>query len=125
MIARSFRYTEQRVAAVRKVPLTADKLAVLTGAAVSPACHDMMKQLPECTSLCPWCSDPNVLATWEHVVWQCPAAPRPAINAESCYDDAQARLGWPAGQDPPFDEVVIEWLALVRAKCLQLRYPNN
>lgn len=106
----NFVYDEKRFVALRKLCLDQHAIAVTTGAFVSPACYDVMQNSPERTSLCPWCMGPNTLATHFHVCWNCSHALQ-HVRLEQCFDEAQARLAWPACQDEQVDGDVLRWLA--------------
>ena len=119
-ILQNFRYEEKRFTALRRMCLDQHTVAVVTGAFISPACYDRMRGSPDHSSLCPWCLDPNILATHDHVCWNCNHAPE-HVRFEQCFDTAQARLAWPACRDSQVDSDVLRWLAQCRQACLSLR----
>ena len=77
-------YSEDRLKDLRFLDLSAHEIAVVTGAAVSPAKYAVM--------CCPFCGGGG--ADWEHVTWNCSQAPRPeGLSKSSCHDILQVRLG--------------------------------
>ena len=117
-------FDDNRLKLIHKRNLTSHELAVLTGAAVSPARYFvMMKDNPEERSKIPnwpWCGLMASKATWNHVAWTCPFLIFPPNLCPRNLDPLLKRLGWP---NTSKDFHVLQWLAMVRAKTLGDRRP--
>ena len=106
-------YNAARARPLRYQELTAHELAVVTGAAVSPASADALHKP------CPWCGLAAQQADWRHCTWVCERAPRPeGLTEASCVDALQSRLGWPTRPERKRMDHDI----LVRSRCLSDRY---
>ena len=79
-------YNEGRVKKLRYLELTSHELAVVTGAAVSPARYAVMSPTSDLGLFaCPYCGQTQG-ATWMHCAWHCRHAPRPPSLVETrCY----------------------------------------
>ena len=87
----------------------------LTGAYCSPAAYGVATSSND---LCPFCK--MVAGHSAHTFWVCThmCEGRPRRPAEA----VQARLGWPRGLQPSYDEAVLAWMVRVRKAVLSHRY---
>ena len=115
-------YQAARCAKARKLCTSKNKFAVMSGGSISPAAYSVMKGEP-LPNTCPWCQGSHV-PTAEHVAWNCTGLN--AIRQQHRVADLelrcplQKRLGWPSLM--PYDELVLDWLCLVRLRFLDERY---
>ena len=114
------RFHSARVKDLRYLDMSSHEIAVVTGAAVSPARFRVMK--PGAQWGCPYCG--MLDASWEHVSLLCTRSPRRAgLTKSSCKDVLQQRLRWPSGTRcrKRINAEILAWLAKVRADCLAVR----
>ena len=109
-------YNSQRCKlALKQVSGCPDRFAVLTGAYCSPAAYGVATSSND---LCPFCK--MVAGHSAHTFWACThmCEGRPRRPDEAL----QARLGWPLGIQPTYDEAVLAWMVRVRKAVLSHRY---
>ncbi|OLQ01146.1 hypothetical protein AK812_SmicGene16129 [Symbiodinium microadriaticum] len=109
-------YNSQRCKlALKQVSGCPDRFAVLTGAYCSPAAYGVATSSND---LCPFCK--MVAGHSAHTYWACThmCEGRPRRPDEAL----QARLGWPRGLQPSYDEAVLAWMVRVRKAVLSHRY---
>ena len=88
--------------------------AVLTGAALSLACYQVMYEKAVAPG-CSFCGNADVYPGWDHLVWQCSgfSTGRPPEPQ----DEVQRRLAWPPDtNDQDYNERVLHHMACVREK---------
>ena len=127
-------YEAGRVVAARRAAMhSAHHLAVLTGAAVSPACYRQMAQRKPASDpfqaiVCPHCALSADRAHWSHVTWQCRDADCDSCLTErDCFDTLQRRLGWPTGKNHrhSLDMKILDCLAQCRERILDQQHPQS
>ena len=122
-------YCGKRFDRTRKlVGACSHKLAVVEGAAISPAHFYVQltsrgEAVGEKHCMCPWCS--KLYADWKHVCWECPHNGRPKNLKPQ--DVLQKRMGWAGStaKTKESDEAILTWMARVRMTLTMVRYGSG
>ena len=88
-------HNDRRTKSLRFADLSSHELAVVSGAAVSPAKFSVMRASVEASY--PWGRCSGHLIDWNLLLWECQSASRPpGIARDLSIDMIQVRLGWPS-----------------------------
>ena len=107
-----------------------DYFQVLTGAFTSPACFQTMRK--EDLQHCPFCNNPEVVPTQDHIIWFCPGntlrEPRLRLLGSSPFPAdslsfVQRRLAWPESPlGSPNSDMILTWFVAARRIILDQRW---